>query len=168
MSRGIAKKPRTRPPEDERREEILDAATDLFAEHGFSDAVTQLIADKLQVGKGTIYRHFPSKKELFLAAADRAMRKLHERLEECNRGVEEPLERVSNGIRAYLDFFAKHPEHVELIIQERARFKDRDKPTYLEHREKHVQRWRDMYRSMIAQGRIRDMPVERITDIMAA
>ena len=41
-----------------RREEILDAATDLFAEHGFTETVTQTLADRLQVGKGTIYRHF--------------------------------------------------------------------------------------------------------------
>src|SRR5213082_375345 len=61
---------------ESRREEILDAATELFAEHGFSDAVTQLLADKLGVGKGTIYRHFPSKRALFLAAADRVMRKM--------------------------------------------------------------------------------------------
>ena len=48
--------------------EILETATELFAEQGFSDAVTQALAAKLQVGKGTIYRHFPSKRELFLAA----------------------------------------------------------------------------------------------------
>src|SRR4051812_16674434 len=37
-----------------RREEILEAATALFAEHGYSDTVTQVLAEKLQVGKGTI------------------------------------------------------------------------------------------------------------------
>ena len=56
-----------------RREEILDAATELFAQHGYSDAVTQALAERLQVGKGTLYRHFPSKQELFLAAADRVI-----------------------------------------------------------------------------------------------
>ena len=63
------------------REEILETATVLFAEQGFSDAVTQALAAKLQVGKGTIYRHFASKRELFLAAADRVMQKLQERVE---------------------------------------------------------------------------------------
>ena len=52
---------------DARREEILDVATDLFAEFGYSEAVTKDLADRLQVGKGTIYRYFPSKRELFLA-----------------------------------------------------------------------------------------------------
>jgi hypothetical protein len=30
-----------------------------------------------------------------------------------------------------------------------------------------VERWREKYRALIAQGRIRDMPVERITDVMS-
>ena len=69
-----------------RCEEILETATELFAEHGFSDAVTQALAERLGVGKGTIYRHFPSKRELFLAAADRVMRKLQEEVNAEHRG----------------------------------------------------------------------------------
>ena len=40
----------------ERREEILDAATKLFAEHGYADTDTQQLADKLGVGKGTLVK----------------------------------------------------------------------------------------------------------------
>ncbi len=58
------------------REAILDAATALFAQLGFNDADTQALAEKLGVGKGTLYRHFPSKRDLFLAAVDRVMRRM--------------------------------------------------------------------------------------------
>jgi AcrR family transcriptional regulator len=149
-----------------RREEILRTATELFAEHGFSDAITQSLADRLGVGKGTIYRHFPSKRELFLAAADRVMRKLQEQILANIAGVEDGLEQVARGIRAFLSFFAAHPEYVELLIQERAQFKDRKRPTYFEHREVNVQRWRKLYARLIAEGRVRDIPVERITDVV--
>jgi hypothetical protein len=53
-------------------------------------------------------------------------------------------------------------------MQERAQFKDREKPTYLVHRERNVERWRDRYRSLIADGRVRPIPVERITDVLTA
>jgi AcrR family transcriptional regulator len=149
-----------------RREEILDAATELFAEHGYSDAVTQALAERLQVGKGTLYRHFPSKRELFLAAADRVMHRVRERVDASIDGIEDPLERITEGIRSFLAFFAEHPEFVELLIQERANFRDRKQPTYIEHREKNVVRWREYYRALIAQGRVRDIPVERITDVV--
>src|SRR4051812_27841866 len=170
MSHASTKKPRdaTASACERRREEILDAATRLFAEHGFTDAVTQLLADELGIGKGTIYRHFSSKKDLFLAAADRAVRQLHDRMEASKQGVEDPLERVVCAVGAYLDFFTENPECVELLVQERAYFKDRAQPTYLEHREKYVERWRDLYRSLMAEGRVREMPAERISDVLTA
>jgi AcrR family transcriptional regulator len=150
-----------------RREQILDAAVELFAKHGYADADTQLLADKLGVGKGTLYRYFASKEEVFLAAADRVMRRLRETIDERINGIDDPLDRIAVAIRAYLAFFAEHPDYVELLMQERAQFKDRKKPTYFLHRETNVERWRDLYRGLIAEGRVRNMPVERITDVMS-
>ena len=89
------------------REEILETATELFAEQGFSDAVTQALAAKLQVGKGTIYRHFPSKRELFLAAADRVMQKLQERVEANIAGITDGFERITKAVAAFLAFFRR-------------------------------------------------------------
>jgi len=159
---------RESPSDCDRREEILTAATRLFAEQGYSDAVTQSLADDLGVGKGTIYRHFPSKRELFLAAVDRVMLRLHEHVDIATRDVHDGLDRVRCGVRAYLAFFHDHPEFVEMLVQERAQFNDRDQPTYLEHRQRNVARWRDLYRQLIGEGRLRAMPPERITDVMAA
>jgi AcrR family transcriptional regulator len=152
---------------ERRQEEILDGAVQLFAECGYADADTQVLADRLGVGKGTIYRYFPSKRELFLAAADRAMRRMHEYIDRAITGIEEPLDRIGRAIRAYLEFVAEHPEFVELLIQERANFKERKKPTYWEHREANLERWRSLYRDLIALGRVRQVPVERITDVMS-
>ena len=150
-----------------RQEQILDAAVQLFAEHGYSDTDTQLLAEKLQVGKGTLYRYFPSKRDLFLAAADRVMRQMRQCVDASIEGIEEPLDRIAVAIRAFLTFYAEHPEYVELLMQERAQFKDRKKPTYFEHREANSVRWRELYRSLISVGRIRDVPPERISDVVS-
>src|SRR5262245_38936870 len=108
-----------------RSEEILDAAIVLFAEHGFADADTQALADRLGVGKGTLDRSFPSKQKLVPAAADRVMRRLEEGVNGSFSEDDDPLERIPKAIQAYLGFFEEHPEFVELLIQERANFKDR-------------------------------------------
>jgi AcrR family transcriptional regulator len=150
-----------------RREEILEMATQLFADQGFSDAITQVLADRLQIGKGTLYRHFPSKRELFLAAADRVMVRLNDRIESSIAGINDGLERVAKAISSYLAFFAENPSFVELIIQERANFRDRKRPTYFEHRDRTVQRWRQLYRELIEEGRVREMPVEQITEVIS-
>jgi AcrR family transcriptional regulator len=152
-------------PTCDRREAILDAATDLFARFGYSDAVTKDLAEKLQVGKGTIYRYFPSKHELFLAAADRVMRRLREHIDSTIAPVVDPVDRIEAGTYAFMEFFANHPKFVELLILERALFKDRNTPTYMLHRERNQARWHDLYKALIIEGRIREMPVERITTV---
>src|SRR5215831_8763673 len=104
MENTVSKRP-GRPPDPElwqrRREEILDAAATLFAQRGYSDTDTQVLADTLGVGKGTLYRYFPSKRELFLAAVDRVMRRLRERVESNIAVCDDPLDKIENAIRAY-------------------------------------------------------------------
>ena len=75
------------------------------------------------------------------------------------------IQRIARGIRAYLKFFEDHPEHVELLIQERANFKSRSRPTYFEYRDANRQKWRHVHEGLIADGRFRsDISVERIMD----
>ena len=150
-----------------RCEEILDTAARNFAEHGYQDADMQELADTLGVGKGTLYRYFPSKEGLFLAAVDRGLRRLHEAVEASAAAARDPLERVALGIRAYLAFFRDHPELAELLIQERAVFKDRRQQTYFVHQSAGMGPWRDLWRKLIAEGRVRDVPVERIIDVIS-
>lgn len=149
-----------------RKEEILTQAARLFAEHGYDQTDTTALAETIGVGKGTVYRYFPSKRELFLAAVDRVMRMLRERVEARMAAIDDPLDQIANGVRGFLQFFAEHPGFVELLIQERALFKDRKRPTFIEHRAMYVERWRQFYRDLMAQGRIREIPADRITDVL--
>lgn len=152
---------------ERRREEILETAASLFARHGYSETDTQVLADKLGVGKGTLYRYFPSKRELFLATVDRVMRKLGEQINACVEEVDDSLEQVTRAVRTYIEFFDDNPDFVELLIQERAQFRDRKKPTYFEHRDANAERWRGLYRALIADGRVRNVPVDRIRDVIS-
>jgi len=150
-----------------RQEQILDAAARLFAQRGYDQANTQELADRLGVGKGTIYRYFPSKRELFLAAVDRGMQRLRDYVDAAMEGIEDPFQRVAVATRAYLEFFDANAEFVELLIQERAQFKDRKTPTYFVYREANIGRWRALLESLIAQGRVRPLNVERITEVIS-
>jgi AcrR family transcriptional regulator len=145
-----------------REEEILAAATALFAEQGYTNADTQALADRLGVGKGTLYRYFASKRELFLATVDRQVAQFHEAMQAAIADVKDPLQRFARAVETYLKLFADHPEFVELSVQERAYYKD----VALERREKYLQPWKELFRDLIAAGRVRDVPVERITDVL--
>ncbi len=159
-------RPKDRELMQRRQEEILDVAARVFAERGFPGTDVQEIADELEVGKGTIYRYFPTKRKLFLAAVDRAMRRLREEVDASAAEAGDPLERIARAVRAYLAFFDANPAFVELLMQERAEFKDRKKPTYFEHREVNEKTWQEVLRELASEHRVRDMPVQRITEVV--
>lgn len=50
---------------NQREMEIVQAAYDVFQEKGYHNAKMKSIADKSEIGKGTLYEYFSSKKELF-------------------------------------------------------------------------------------------------------
>ena len=54
---------------------VLDAAREVFAEHGIDAAVTE-IADRAGVGVGTIFRRFPTKDDLLVAVVEQRTQQL--------------------------------------------------------------------------------------------
>lgn len=168
---SAAKKGPGRPKDESlrerRREEILDAAASLFAQHGYRNTDMEYVAAALGVAKGTIYRYFTSKEELFLAATDRGMRRAGDFVDSAVSSETDPLERMSHAVRAYLTFFRNHPQYVELLIQERAEFRDRPQQTYFAYRDRRVAPWREMFRSLIAEGRVRELPPETIVRVLS-
>ncbi|WP_265520775.1 TetR/AcrR family transcriptional regulator [Oerskovia flava] len=62
--------PRVRMPRSQRRAQVLRLAEELFAEQGFHHISMDDIADRAGVSKPVLYRHFPSKLDLYLALVD--------------------------------------------------------------------------------------------------
>ena len=58
----------------DRREQILDAATQLFARQGFQGTTTRQISEQTGVTEALIFRHFASKDELYWAVIERKIK----------------------------------------------------------------------------------------------
>lgn len=56
---------------EERKNEILDVAEELFAQKGYDNASTNDIIAKIGIARGTLYHHFDSKEEILDALVDR-------------------------------------------------------------------------------------------------
>ncbi len=56
---------------EERKDQIMNAAEDVFSHKGFSDARMDDIAEKTGLSKGTLYLYFKSKDDLIIAILDR-------------------------------------------------------------------------------------------------
>lgn len=153
--------------QERRRAAILDSAAKLFAARGYANADTQFLAAELGVSKGTIFRYFPTKRELFAASIERGLDRLQHEVDTAAESVPDPLERILAAMTAYLRFFDKNPEVVELLILERAEFKDR-KSSYFDHRDKSEkdERWRCVMSELVAKDRLRDVPIDRVRNVI--
>lgn len=164
----VAKRQPGRPKDEalqrRRCEAILAEAATLFAKHGFTATDVQWIADALKISKGTVYRYFPTKEKLFLSAVERGIGRMQDHIEAARQGMTDKIEEIRAGVVAYLRFFKKNPELVELFIQERAEFRSR--PIYFQHRDLRRGPWRGHLAALMAEGRIRSMPVERVLDVL--
>jgi AcrR family transcriptional regulator len=147
-----------------RREEILRHAIRHFARAGYSDADLDAVAADVGCAKGTLYRYFESKADLFRQAVDLVMRELLAATS-ADEG-DDPLRQIEHAIREYLAYFDAHPEYVELLIQERAAFRDRQQPTYFAYCDASTQRWTPRHLALMEAGRMRRMPVERVHDVI--
>ena len=93
---------------ERRRTAILDAAAKLFAAHGYAQADTQQLADAVQVSKGTVFRYFPTKRELFEASIERSLDRLRQTVDAAANAVADPLQKLLAAMTAYLRFFDEH------------------------------------------------------------
>jgi AcrR family transcriptional regulator len=151
----------------ERSREILDAAVQHFAAGGYSQTDVQDIADRVGVGKGTVYRHFGNKEGLFLAAVKHARDQLICAVDAVKETQANPLDQLRACMTAILRFFDSHPEVVELLIEERALFRNRRPSLFFEHDEQRMAEWADRLRRMIESGDVRGLPVCEIQDTIS-
>ena len=66
----MATTPQVRLPARDRRLQIMEAAKELFARQGFEGTTTRRIAERARVNEAIIFRHFPSKEDLYWAIID--------------------------------------------------------------------------------------------------
>jgi AcrR family transcriptional regulator len=158
VARRLPGRPRDEALQHRRRDEILDAATGIFAERGYPDTDVDSVAARLGVAKGTVYHYFPSKRELFLAAVDRGVARLNEFVCARAEAHSDQFEMIAKAIETFLEYFEAHPELIELFIQERAHFADRPKPAYFAAYDQDSERRQAFLDGLVAAGRMRPLP----------
>jgi TetR/AcrR family fatty acid metabolism transcriptional regulator len=94
---------------------MLDAAGRLFGTQRFHEVRMEDIAAEAEVGKGTLYRYFIDKEELYLALLRRASASFVRRLEQEMQRGETARERLEATVAAILSFFDEQPHLLDLI-----------------------------------------------------
>jgi AcrR family transcriptional regulator len=84
---------------DERRNEIVEETVRLVAKHGVRGATTMRIATAAGVTEPTLYRYFPSRRDMLLAALDRVFDAAFEVFSSSTD--DDPLERLRGAYRVH-------------------------------------------------------------------
>ncbi|MFI2645230.1 TetR/AcrR family transcriptional regulator [Streptomyces sp. NPDC018610] len=100
----------------ERRESVIRAATSEFARGGYYGTSTEAIARRVGVSQPYLFRLFPGKKAIFLAAVDRCTEEVIRIFHEAAEGLEgqEALHSMAN---AYSRVIVERPELLTMQMQ---------------------------------------------------
>lgn len=100
---------------ERRREEIVEAARKVFVEKGLGAATMDEIAEVAELSKATLYLHFPSKEDLYLAVAMSGLRILHSAFGEIFAQETSVVRTLHRMKVAYIDFFHSHRQYVQML-----------------------------------------------------
>jgi len=122
-----------------RREEIVEAAIQVFNKEGFFEAKMEDIASTAGIAKGTIYQYYASKEELIEASIDYMVDRFEKQFEETLAKADTALEKIQLLIhvavtRVYelqplvnfnlVAFLSHHPKKQELFVNRFQKWKN--------------------------------------------
>jgi AcrR family transcriptional regulator len=100
---------------DERRELLLERATELFARNGYEGLSMSQLAREAQISKALLYHYFPSKKRLFEAALAEGAEELRVRTEP--EPGKAPAEQLSKTLDEFLRWVQERPTAYATLLE---------------------------------------------------
>ena len=98
------------------RQEILDAARELFIKEGYDNVSMRRIAEKIEYSPTTIYLYFEDKADLLFHLCEETFAQLASKSEELLKDQSDPIQTLKKIGRAYVDFGLKHPNHYRVTF----------------------------------------------------
>ena len=105
---------------DERRARILEAAARVFAERGYERAAMDEIAERAGITKPIVYRHFGSKRDLYLSLIELHSGDLMSFMTERIAAAAEPASQVAAGFDAFFEFAETHLDAWKVLFRDPA------------------------------------------------
>lgn len=94
---------------------LVEAAYRVITEKGVDAATMQEIAERADVGAGTIYSYFRSKEELAIAVIEKVMRRLAVRIEQVTDTFDDPAQVYAFGVRMVMEAATLDPRWRQLL-----------------------------------------------------
>lgn len=112
----VATRNRQESDKENLRQEIMDAAREMFVEEGYANVSMRKIASKIGYSPTTIYLYFKDKSDLVHQICEQTFARLAQNIKAIQQLSDNPLEKLRSGLREYIYFGLKHPSQYEIVF----------------------------------------------------
>ena len=105
-----------------RRNEILQAAWEVFASKDYDSATIDEIAEAAELSKGTVYLYFQNKADLFLSTVEMGMEKHASTIQAAISSSEDPVSGLKEIISNILNFYEENAGFFKILTSEQSHF----------------------------------------------
>src|SRR5215216_1832892 len=138
------------------REDILEAAAQVFRQKGFHGASMQDIAKAVNLQKPSLYHHVSSKQEILLALLDRALELLLERISPISAQDISADKKLREMIRVYLQILAENTDLSAVLLFEHRSLERKQHARHVPNRDKFEALWRNVLEEGVSAKRFKD------------
>jgi TetR/AcrR family transcriptional regulator, cholesterol catabolism regulator len=129
---------RGRKKSEETRSAILRCASEVFSERPYHEVLTEQLSARLGIGKGTLYRYFTSKEDLYFASIVRGLEGMHDAVAESIH-ADEPLETTIEAVtRTIIGYFWERRDFFVLFHRHEPKLDPGERAEWNRRREDHV------------------------------
>jgi AcrR family transcriptional regulator len=97
------------------RRRILESAKEIFFRDGFMNANLDELAELAGVAKGTLYRYFDSKAQIYLAVLSRKARRFEVKLQDSLDPEATPVDSLVRVSRFYFQHYVENPDYFQIF-----------------------------------------------------
>src|SRR5215212_710347 len=132
------------------RENILEAAAQVFRQKGFHGSSMQDIAEAVNLQKASLYHHVSSKQEILLAILNRALELLLERISAIAEQHLPADEKLRQMIYAYLQILTENTDLSAVLLFEHRSLERKQHARHVPNRDKFEALWRTVLEEGVA------------------
>jgi AcrR family transcriptional regulator len=154
-------------PRERRTADIMEMARTVFCEKGYNEAVISEIAQRLGVVEGTIYRYFPSKRDLLIAVASDWYEQMLSDYDQQLEGLRGTWNRLRFMVWRHLTVIHDDPAMCRLVMNELRVLPEYRKTPVYELNRVYTQRTTAIIEEGVAAGELRpDVPLQIVRDMI--
>jgi len=114
---------------ERRRDEIVEAAVELYRELGWDAVTMDSVARRARLSRALVYVYFKDKQDLHLAIAARALEMLRQRFTEATARARTGMDKVEACGRAYMAFAQEFPHFFDACARLESKVADGTEPS---------------------------------------